>query len=341
MAWESVNAAVSPLSGIDSVDSLVARDHYTYNYELPFAPSITFSFDVSVNVAAPPEIVLIPMSETQKANVLHALGYISGVTGISFEEAGPRDSADIVFAYYPAKPGNAGVDYADYMSLPDAGNKIAFLDVRDTVLLNINNPEQVDPAPGSDGYVTILHEVGHALGLKHPFEESPKLPVEYDNESYTVMSYTPAPSGIHPVTYGPVDLASLKWLYGGDGLRREYGLTVDEKGEPVAVAPPDFGDPLLQEVYAGSPLDEPAGTPPANTVDESGLAAASKALGLGFSLADGADTPGGRNFLAALPIARTGAGAGGDAGLAQAGFFMDSAWRLPERPREALASAWS
>ena len=25
--------------------------------------------------------------------------------------------------------------------------------------------------PGGDGLLTILHEIGHALGLKHPFDE--------------------------------------------------------------------------------------------------------------------------------------------------------------------------
>lgn len=46
----------------------------------------------------------------------------------------------------------------------------------------------------------ILHELGHALGLKHSFEAhtegsvtNPPLPSEYDNKKYTVMSYTENP----------------------------------------------------------------------------------------------------------------------------------------------------
>jgi serralysin len=39
----------------------------------------------------------------------------------------------------------------------------------------------------------LLHEIGHALGLKHPFEGSPVLPAGMDNNKYTVMSYTANP----------------------------------------------------------------------------------------------------------------------------------------------------
>ncbi len=39
----------------------------------------------------------------------------------------------------------------------------------------------------------LLHEMGHALGLDHPFSEAPFLPGDEDSNKYTVMSYTDNP----------------------------------------------------------------------------------------------------------------------------------------------------
>ena len=46
-------------------------------------------------------------------------------------------------------------------------------------------------AARSQSFALLLHELGHSLGLKHPFQ-SPTLPAGYDNKIYTVMSYTNA-----------------------------------------------------------------------------------------------------------------------------------------------------
>jgi Ca2+-binding RTX toxin-like protein len=43
-------------------------------------------------------------------------------------------------------------------------------------------------ASGSFGYEVLLHEIGHTLGMKHPFD-APVVPAEYDNIRYTVMAY--------------------------------------------------------------------------------------------------------------------------------------------------------
>ena len=76
----------------------------------------------------------------------------------------------------------------------------------------------------------ILHEVGHALGLKHPFEGLNTLPKYEDNNLYTVMSYTPyKPLVVYfdknniqisystdatPVTFQLYDVLVLQAMYG-------------------------------------------------------------------------------------------------------------------------------
>ena len=42
---------------------------------------------------------------------------------------------------------------------------------------------------GSAVWATLIHELGHAFGLKHPFEGTHRAPAETDNYHYTIMSY--------------------------------------------------------------------------------------------------------------------------------------------------------
>jgi hypothetical protein len=78
--------------------------------------------------------------------------------------------------------------------------------------------------PGSYEYMTIIHEVGHALGLKHSFERGEsgvRLPPESDNYLWTVMSYSAyADAGpdvwanFYPTTLMYLDLVALEKIYG-------------------------------------------------------------------------------------------------------------------------------
>lgn len=44
-------------------------------------------------------------------------------------------------------------------------------------------------ASGTYNFYSMMHEIGHSLGLKHPFE-APKIPTGFDNRRYSIMSYT-------------------------------------------------------------------------------------------------------------------------------------------------------
>lgn len=88
--------------------------------------------------------------------------------------------------------------------------------------------------PGSYAFLSVMHEMGHALGLKHPFEASGPvgaiLPVAYDSQSYTIMSYSAKPGddtthfSYSPTTPMSLDIAAIQYVY---GVNNSYHTTGD------------------------------------------------------------------------------------------------------------------
>ncbi|MBB4040066.1 serralysin [Microvirga flocculans] len=103
------------------------------------------------------------------------------------------------------------------------------------VWLGQSYDDYITPVNGSYGNMIMLHEFGHALGLKHSFDlhekEDVTVPFDRDFYEYTLMSYSKAPyyppsigptagpeafSYAYPQTYMMLDIAALQQMYGAN-----------------------------------------------------------------------------------------------------------------------------
>lgn len=95
-------------------------------------------------------------------------------------------------------------------------------------------------APETYNFQALLHELGHALGLKHPFETPNILAAEYDTHRHTLMSYTQAQDRFVPsftVTQTSPTSSSIRASY-----------------SPVVIAGPQLLDVLaIQAIYGADP----------------------------------------------------------------------------------------
>jgi serralysin len=139
---------------------------------------------------------------------------IEGFTNATFE-SGSTTTSTIRIAQSD-KPSTA---YAYYPTTAAQGGDVWFG----------TNYDYTAPQAGNYAWHTMLHELGHALGLKHPHEKEGTfglMAATYDDVEYTVMSYK-AYVGAKltgytystwsaPQTYMMADIAALQHMYGAD-----------------------------------------------------------------------------------------------------------------------------
>lgn len=193
---------------------------------------------------------LIGMNANQTALTIAAMAYVDAISGLNFTqvaEGGTSNSATILFGAYNANDG-AGA-YAYYPG--SNGGDTSFGAVNGDVWLN-NQSFYVGQSYGFGTYTsyTMLHEIGHAIGLAHPgnYNAAPGVSITYDNNAefiqdsmqYTVMSYfsgteTDVSGGLgYPDTFMLYDFMAIHQLYGADETYNAgntiYGFNASEAG---------------------------------------------------------------------------------------------------------------
>jgi len=160
------------------------------------------------------------LSSAQQDKVREALAYISTVADLSFSEVG--SGGDIRYG------ANEQASSAGYARYPNEGAQVFFAKNQSSF--------DSDWSKGSYEWEVVLHETGHALGLKHPGNYNaggggtpgPYLPKGEDNRDNTIMSYHNASdmkrivfannmfssSAVNPDTYQGDDIQALQYLYG-------------------------------------------------------------------------------------------------------------------------------
>ncbi len=180
-------------------------------------PTLTYAFPTAfsqygASYPATYSAGFTPFSAEYQAGALYWLQQIASVSGLSFT-VGAAETATLRFGRFDDP---ANLAYGFIPGQADTAGDMWFANNANTM-----------GNPGTATMHALLHELGHALGLKHPWEGPVVLPANYDVNSYTTMSYNNYVGGNVPGVYNKtythweqalpiLDIQGLQFLYGAN-----------------------------------------------------------------------------------------------------------------------------
>jgi serralysin len=135
-----------------------------------------------------------------KAATIRVLDQLESFTNLNFSEVTGSSSSQMTFAQATLDAGAGAWAY-----YPSDANQLGGDVWTNNMYSNTQNPVE-----GNYAFYVLMHEIGHALGLKHTFESG--LSGAENTSRFSVMAYDWAPG--YSTTYQLYDIAALQKLYG-------------------------------------------------------------------------------------------------------------------------------
>src|SRR5206468_9486531 len=212
-AYLTTTASVSP-TGDPFLDGILSGTKWgvtPLTFSFPTDPSFySYTTEASTNFKA--------FTTVQQEAVRDVLQNYSAVANLTFTEVTETSTQHGELRY--AESDSPGTAWAYYPSTASQGGDAWF---------NNSTHYYDSPLAGNYAYLTMLHETGHALGLKHPQDVNGSFgiePLDHDSLEYTVMSYRSYIGGpttgytlgstSYPQTLMMLDIAATQEMYGAN-----------------------------------------------------------------------------------------------------------------------------